>query len=308
MAAASLMASFLKGEERVTVSLHFSKGKLESVVGQGVKLGDVRGHLQYAPEDLSPELRTDNVTVSQVLYNKAKPITSVSPLAVSSLFFPSSSSSSSFFVYFCSTFSYHFTLLYEQKGDVSSDIQNYFNQSEQNRTITHLETLFDERKGKVEFSGGFFLQPFPFHDDCLELLEAGRSRVSNLGLVNEVEMGRGGVTLLSLLEKFGMNRVANLILLGEDERGEAVNQSQQRQNPKVREDTTISPVRFQCHCSLDAFKSQLLNLGKGTLMEMEQQGQNSMVCHYCSTEYKLTPKDFEELQTQLRSLEIQPKK
>ena len=133
LSAASLMASFLKGEERVTIEIE-GKGLVNYIYAEALQLGEVRGFTEYSPEiltknisDFSELLSIGILRVVRILYNEKEPITSVIPL---------------------------------QKGDIQTDLAYYYKQSEQIPTAVILDADFDD-KGLIKQSGGMFVQAMP---------------------------------------------------------------------------------------------------------------------------------------------------
>ena len=135
LAGASLLSSFLKNEERV--SLDFSgNGPAGKVFAEALNLGEVRGFVANpscaidfsAPDpSLGSGLGIGLLQVSKVLYNHFEPITGVVELLT---------------------------------GDISADIAFYLTQSEQIPTAVVLDVRVDA-EGKVEHSGGLIVQAMP---------------------------------------------------------------------------------------------------------------------------------------------------
>ncbi|MFP4545148.1 MAG: Hsp33 family molecular chaperone HslO [Candidatus Kapaibacterium sp.] len=133
LSAASLIASFLKGEERVIVEAE-GAGPVKKVFAEALQLGEVRGFVnltgepgQYEIRNIGEALGAGILRVSRVLYNKAEPLQSVIPL---------------------------------QTGDIATDLAYFYLQSEQIPSAVVLDADFDE-DGKIRYSGGFIIQAMP---------------------------------------------------------------------------------------------------------------------------------------------------
>lgn len=262
MAAASLMASFLKGEERISLELKygnaggdpFQSSPIDSVYAEAIRVGEVRAHVSRRPT--SPvETTVSSFTVNKILYNHATPVTSCVPL---------------------------------KQGDVSSDLQEFYDASEQNPSLVSLETKLDTSTGEVLFSGGFILQAFPDHKEQMLKL---REKITSEIVTPERPLSHH---LLDL----GMDGFANLLLLGDKSKDGSLPEEEQRK----REYSEYLPVVFKCRCSLDDFKMKLLMVGSEELRDMQQKGHNTLVCHYCSKEHSLSSSDFDELHNTLKEL------
>lgn len=151
--AASLYASFLKGEERVVMEMDGS-GPVSKLFVEALQVGEIRCYADYA-EDIE-KLHFENVSeiigegffkVVRVLYNKTEPLTSVIPI---------------------------------QKGDVSTDLAFFFTQSEQIPTAVILDVEVND-KGMIEHSAGIIVQALPgaTQSDLLKVHES-LSKVTSL--------------------------------------------------------------------------------------------------------------------------------
>lgn len=154
LAATSMIASTLKGEERVTVEINGS-GSISKLYAEAARVGEVRG---YAVQ--SQDINIDDVvandflgvgllSISKVLYNKSEPITGIIEL---------------------------------QTGDIASDIAYYFTQSEQIPTSVILDVQVDD-SGEIKHSGGIIVQALPGATE--EDLSAIVSNLQNLSRLSE---------------------------------------------------------------------------------------------------------------------------
>ncbi|MFY7997738.1 MAG: Hsp33 family molecular chaperone HslO [Candidatus Kapaibacteriota bacterium] len=135
MAGASLLAAFLKSEERMI--LDFSgNGPAGKVFAESLSVGEVRGYVQN-PEcvldfshnnpSLGSGLGIGLLRVSRILYNQFEPTTGVVELV---------------------------------SGDISTDLAYYLTQSEQIPSAVMLDVSID-KEGKVAQSGGLMVQAMP---------------------------------------------------------------------------------------------------------------------------------------------------
>lgn len=126
---ASLMASFLKGEERVTISLE-GDGEISMVYAEAMQVGEVRGYCRRNPQTAgaaeSP-LGNGLLKVQRVIYNSFEPVTGVVAL---------------------------------RKGDVTSDLSYYLTQSEQIPSVVIIDVAYDDAH-VVRQSAGLLLQAMP---------------------------------------------------------------------------------------------------------------------------------------------------
>jgi len=207
MAGASLMASFLKGEERISLELKygnttddpFRTSPIDSAYAEAIRVGEVRAHVNIKGSHQPVHPQASSFTVNKILYNHATPVTSCVPL---------------------------------KQGDVSSDLQEFYDVSEQNPTLVSLETKLDSSTGEVLFSGGFLLQAFPDHKE--QMLKLREKIVSEIMTPEK--------PLSHHLQELGMDGFANLLLLGDKTKDGTLPEEEQRK----REYTEFLPVAFKC--------------------------------------------------------------
>lgn len=158
LTAAMLLASELKGDERIRVILE-GNGPVGSVVAEANRRGEIRGYvsnpqaeLDYSDEGttLGDGLGIGVLTVTKTLYNEAEPRHSTIQLF---------------------------------KGDVTADIAHYLMQSEQIPSAVLLDTGMDDR-GKVTHAGGILVQRLP--DAPEEVIETLQDRLSRFNPVSEL--------------------------------------------------------------------------------------------------------------------------
>ncbi|MGA2297302.1 MAG: Hsp33 family molecular chaperone HslO [FCB group bacterium] len=133
LTAASLLASFLNGEERVIAEIE-SEGLIKQIYTEALQVGEVRGYMKYDDaiktknlDDAFGILGEGILRISRILYKKYEPIVGMVKL---------------------------------QNGDIAKSIKHYFEKSEQILTDILLELNFDEQ-GYINQSGGLILQALP---------------------------------------------------------------------------------------------------------------------------------------------------
>lgn len=155
LSATSMIASTLKGEERVIVETD-SNGFIKKLFAEALKVGEVRGYaLQDENIDVSAVENADFlglglIKVSKVLYNKSEPTQGIIELV---------------------------------KGDISTDVAFYFTQSEQIPTSVILDVALDE-DGNITNSGGIMIQALPGATE--EDLEEVANNLQNLDRFSEL--------------------------------------------------------------------------------------------------------------------------
>lgn len=141
MTSSLMIASFLKGEERVVIEVDGSN-VFRKLFAESMQLGEVRGYVdlndtekQYHVNDISEIIGPGSLRVTKILYHKAEPIQGIVPLV---------------------------------KGDIADDLAYYFVQSEQIPTAVVLDVEFDDL-GEIKHSGGLMVQAMPgYHIDQLQ--------------------------------------------------------------------------------------------------------------------------------------------
>ena len=135
---AMLLASELKGEERVQIKLEGS-GPVGSIVAEANRVGEIRGYVQNPGAELDYTVSDVNIgsgigigllTVSKTLYNEAEPQTSSIEII---------------------------------NGDIQSDIAHYMVQSEQVLSAFKLDVRLND-DGTVAQAGGLLIQRLPGAD------------------------------------------------------------------------------------------------------------------------------------------------
>jgi len=154
LSAASLLSSFLKGEERIVIEAN-GTGVVSYILAEALQVGEVRGYIRYDSEmineplsSMSELLGTGTFKVIRILYNKKEPQTSVIAM---------------------------------QKGDIESEMVKYFQQSEQIQSAIILEVEIDDN-GMITQSGGIVVQALPgAKKKDIEKISKGLTKIKSIG-------------------------------------------------------------------------------------------------------------------------------
>ncbi len=133
LSAASLLAVFLTGEERVIIDA-IGDGVVNKVTAEAIQVGEVRGYCEYSDrvknlskDEFDSALGPGIFRVLRILYNEPEPIVGIVQLI---------------------------------RGDISSDLNYYFAKSEQIFSIALLDADTDEN-GLINNSVGMIVQAMP---------------------------------------------------------------------------------------------------------------------------------------------------
>jgi molecular chaperone Hsp33 len=133
LSAATMMSSFLKGEERITLEFEGS-AYINYIYAEALQVGEVKGFIEFDKQkepkniDSLPDLLGIGLLkVVRILYNNKEPIVSIIEL---------------------------------NKSDIATDIAYYYTQSEQIPTAVILDVDIDE-EGIIRQSGGILVQALP---------------------------------------------------------------------------------------------------------------------------------------------------
>lgn len=128
LTSASLLASFMKGEERVSITAD-GIGAVKQVYAEALHLGEVRGYatVNRQPQDPDVPLGSGILKVQRVVYGKHEPVTGIVEL---------------------------------RTGDITSDVGYYLTQSEQIPSVVVIDVQFDA-EGAIVQSAGLLVQAMP---------------------------------------------------------------------------------------------------------------------------------------------------
>lgn len=216
MTGASLLAAFLKSEERII--LDFSgNGPAGKVFAESLHVGEVRGYVQnpgcvldFSSEkaSLGSGLGIGLLRVSRILYSQYEPVTGVVELF---------------------------------SGDISTDLAYYLTQSEQIPTAVMLDVSIN-KEGLVEQSGGLMVQAMPGVPESIiqnmygnlkkienltDMLASGYSPQEILKIVSDTELTETSDTPIDFFCRCSLDRFKSaLTTLGLDEIKEMQTQNQ----------------------------------------------------------------------------------
>jgi len=153
MTGATLISSFMKGEERIIIQMQ-GNGPISDIYAEAMSVGEVRGYVEMASEINVEAMKTIKdaigiglLSVSRILSDQKEPSKGIVPII---------------------------------KGDVSTDLASYFTQSEQIPTAMVLDVSLSDN-GLIRQSGGIVIQALPGADDnMLKMLQDHLSNIDNL--------------------------------------------------------------------------------------------------------------------------------
>ena len=154
-----------------------------------------------------------------------------------------------------------------RRGDVTSDLGYYLTQSEQIPSAFVIDIAYDENN-LIKQSVGLLVQAMP------------GARPQDIFTVYDT------IDYLDRLTEFA-------------DKGYSPEEILRQVMPSEITVMNTSPIDYFCRCSHDRFKSLLLTLGLEEINGMEADGQNELVCQYCSTKYNMTTQDFADLKQKL---------
>ena len=231
LTAATMISIFLKGEERIMIDFA-GDGILKKIYAEVLHLGECRGFVEVTEDkkidSLSEILGTGTLTVKRILYNQFEPIVGIVPI---------------------------------QKGDITSDLEYYFSQSEQIDTGIILDAKMDDN-GILISSGGLMVQAMPGtkKETINDIINSINNTTSSI--CNELEQNHSLEHILIKLLPFEFHKLKS------------------------------NQIDFYCRCSAENFKDKLQLLDVKDIQEMKKSGQNELVCQFCNKHYYLTDADF----------------
>ncbi len=165
LAAASLLASFLKGEERIVLEL-MGNGLYKRIFAEALQVGEVRGYVDKNdnPENTDSALGVGLLRVTRILYGKFEPVSGVVAL---------------------------------QNGNVSADLAYYLTQSEQIPSAVRLDVDMTE-DGEILHSAGIIVQAMP--DASEHNIQVVHDNMLSIGSV--AELAKNGYHPDEILRQF----------------------------------------------------------------------------------------------------------
>lgn len=314
IAAASLMSSFLKGEERCILQLTGHPGDAVSrLYAEVTHIGEVRGYASgtsvpsedaasstpHAEARLAAAGSWDgkmspgsSLTVTKILYNRATPVQST---------------------------------VHCKEGDVESDVLSYFHHSEQVPSAMRLEVVTDAADGRILYCGGLLAQRIAGeggigggagtdeHDADAAEFAGGASPLSATTLADiqtrlsssSSPTASGKPFSLHALHSQGvpLAEIARLLLpeLGRDNVVDSIEEGARMQR---------IPLDFFCRCNKEKFALGLVRAGGQALLDelMHEHQQKlhgggaegdgaavtTLSCQFCNAHYPLTAADLDK--------------
>lgn len=295
LTSSALMASMLRGEERFILQYAGADDDpVSRIYAESIHVGEVKGFIAGTKlkQNLVPDgivfesadsywdglLRNDGnavLSVSKILYGHAKPFQSI---------------------------------LNVKHGELESEIQNFYKQSDQVDTIFRVETDVDSMTGSVIYSGGIIVQriasvggnklvddeestEFTSFESLREMLKR-KEPLSNSFLLGSdarstedtelfslARTHKEGVPLATVLTNLLPELKGYDVLMGNVDTGSQVFAFK---DSKVCPWSETSPVRrtlidFHCRCSKDKFMSNVARLGQKFVDEMEQEARGKLL-------------------------------
>lgn len=180
MSAASLLASWQNGQERIILQFN-GTGPISLISAEAMRNGEVRAYVSdpsflMAPgTPLGMALRTGTLKVTKILYDNAHPYHSIVPL---------------------------------EAADITSDLLSYYKRSEQIPAHAEFETYLDF-KGDVTFSGGYIIEALPAqnkNESNSKFLDPYKERLLKLPPIS-VLFGNDAHSLRTVLDKIAPGEI-----------------------------------------------------------------------------------------------------
>ena len=238
--AGALLSSAVKGNDRIQLGIECG-GPVKGMYIEAWASGAVRGYLMNNPIPLEKPLESFDtselygpgfLTVTRILEGSRTPVSGQIML---------------------------------QYGNLAADLEEYFQESEQTRTLFYTSIEFD-RQGRVQGAGGIFLQALPGCSD--ETFGSLREKMKGIG-----GMGKslaGGMTAAA----YAASEFASY-------------------DP---EHIGHTPIGFSCPCSKEHFSSYLRSLPDAEKSAMlEGAFPLVLTCVNCGSEYSYTEEETKEL-------------
>lgn len=149
-------------------------------------------------------------------------------------------------------------------GEIAEDITNYLATSEQVPSVCALGVLVNPDL-TVNVAGGFLIQVLPFASD--ETITQIENNINNLPSMTQ--MLSSGKTV---------EEIAMMVLNG--------------LNPNVLDDFEVN---YRCDCSRERVENALISLGKKDLMELAEDEETTINCHFCNKKYTFSSDEIKKL-------------
>lgn len=148
-----------------------------------------------------------------------------------------------------------------QTSEIAEDFAYYYAKSEQIPSAVSLGVLVD-KDGSVKRAGGYIIQILP--DTPEQIIKLIEDRLANTKSITEM-----------LEEKMTLEEIATYI---SDDLGTYV----------VEE---IEP-KYKCDCSRERMERALISIGKKDILELAEDEETEVECHFCNQKYKFTKEEM----------------
>lgn len=151
-----------------------------------------------------------------------------------------------------------------QTGEIAEDFAYYYLMSEQIPSAVALGVLVD-KDGSVKKAGGYVIQILP--DTPEQIIKLIEDRINKSKSITE--MLESGMTLEEIAKYISDDL-----------------------NTYVVEE--IEP-KYKCDCSRERMEKALISIGKKDIMELAEDEETQIECHFCNKKYKFTKEEILEL-------------
>ena len=151
-----------------------------------------------------------------------------------------------------------------QTGEIAEDFAYYYLMSEQIPSAVALGVLVD-KDGSVKRAGGYVIQILP--DTPEQIIKLIEDRINKSKSITE--MLESGMTLEEIAKYISDDL-----------------------NTYVVEE--IEP-KYKCDCSRERMEKALISIGKKDIMELAEDEETQIECHFCNKKYKFTKEEILEL-------------
>lgn len=150
-------------------------------------------------------------------------------------------------------------------GEIAEDLTNYLYVSEQTPASVALGVLVGT-DGKVKHAGGFFVQAMPEADN---------------DILNQLAENIGNIQPVTVMLEEGLKPEDIVAKICGSELQATIHDK--------------LPVAFKCICSHKAVQDMLLGLPKEELLEIGEDENTEVVCHFCGNKYYFTQEEIKSL-------------
>lgn len=154
-------------------------------------------------------------------------------------------------------------------GEIAEDITNYLATSEQVPSVCALGVLVNPDLS-VKNAGGFLIEVLPFaSDDVIDVIEENIKTMQSVTAMLESGLS---------CEDIALKALAGL-------------------EPNVLDDFE---VQYKCDCSKERVKTALVSLGQDELLQMAEEENTEVVCHFCGKVYNFSSDEIKSMENSAR--------